>query len=35
MVSIMLDLFLNSGGSLLEAQYHFSPKAKVSLVQAH
>jgi hypothetical protein len=35
MVSIMLDLFLNSGGRLLGAEYHFSPKPKVSLVQVH
>ena len=35
MVSIMLDLFLNSGGSLLGAEYYFSPKPKVSLVQVH
>ena len=35
MVSIMLDLFLKSGASLLVAEYYFSPKPKVSLFQAH
>jgi hypothetical protein len=35
MVSIMLDLFLNSGGSFLVAEYYFSPKPKVSLFQDH
>ena len=35
MASIMLDLLLNSSGSLLVAEYYFSPKPKVSLFQVH
>jgi hypothetical protein len=35
MVNIMLDLCLINGGSLPGAEYYFSPKLEVSLIQAH